>query len=147
MRSLPAIAMLKHLVAALALLLATAGSLAVAEDDGIVIPETEIIETLQAAIRADDKAWFAAHLHFPVRYFGKTKHIIRSKDWFLEHYDTIIGPELKANILAQDPEKYLKNYQGLMVGDGGRNIWFAEFGDPGAGIPSRYEIITINNSD
>ena len=34
-----------------------------------------------------------------------------------------------------------------MVGDGSRNIWLEEFGDPGAGIASDYEIITINNSD
>ncbi len=98
-------------------------------------------------MRNSDKDWFAAHLHFPVRYYGKTKHIIRSKDWFLRHYDAIMGPELKANMLAQDPDKPFKNYQGLMVGGGSHNIWLEDFGDPGAGIPSRYEIITINNSD
>jgi hypothetical protein len=117
---------------------------AAAEDPDFVIPETEIIVALQAAIRADDKDWFVSHLHFPVRYFGKTKEIIRSKEWFLRHYATIIGPELKANILAQDPEKYFKNYQGLMVGDGSHNIWFEDFGD---GDGFKYEIITINNSD
>ena len=73
--------------------------------------------------------------------------MIRSKAWFLNHYATVIGPELKATILAQDPEDYLKNYQGLMVGEGSHNIWLQDFGDPGAGIPSNYEIITINNSD
>ncbi len=111
------------------------------------IPETEIILALQAAVRADDKDWFVAHLHYPVRYYGKTFRMIRSKAWFLSHYATIIGPELRANILAQDPENYLKNYQGLMVGEGSRNIWLEDFGDPGAGVPSDYEIITINNSD
>jgi hypothetical protein len=34
-----------------------------------------------------------------------------------------------------------------MVGDGGRNIWLVNFGDEGAGIPPRFEIITINNSE
>jgi hypothetical protein len=33
-----------------------------------------------------------------------------------------------------------------MVGEGSRNVWLEGFGDPGAGIPSSYEIITINNS-
>jgi len=56
----------------------------------------------------------------------------------------VIGPELKTSILGQDPEQYLKNYQGLMVGEGSRNIWFADFAD-GEGF--KYEIITINNSD
>jgi len=54
----------------------------------------------------------------------------------LKRYDTVISQELKASILAQDPEHFFKNYQGLMVGD-----------DAGAGIPTRYEIITINNTE
>lgn len=118
-----------------------------AEDGDFKIPETEIILAMQAAVRADDRQWFAAHLHLPVRYYGKTNRTISSKDWFLSHYATIIGPELKANILARDPENYLKNYQGLMVGEGSRNIWLEDFGDPGAGVASSYQIITINNSE
>ena len=73
--------------------------------------------------------------------------MISSKGWFVKHYATVIGPDLKANILKQDPDKYFKNYQGVMVGDGGRNIWLDDFGDEGAGVPARFEIITINNSD
>ena len=89
----------------------------------------------------------ADRLHLPVNYFGKTKQVIGSKDWFLKHYATVIGPELKANIVKHDPQTYFKNYQGVMVGDGGRNIWLDDFGDEGAGIPARFDIITINNSD
>jgi hypothetical protein len=99
---------------------------------------------MQTAVRADDRQWFAAHLHLPVRYYGKSDQTIHTKEWFLAHYATVIGPELKAAILAQDPETYLKNYQGL--GEGSRNVWLEDFGDPGAGIPSSYEIITINNA-
>ena len=105
-------------------------------------PTPPFIIELQNAIRNDDKDWLADHL-----YFGKTKEVISSKDWFLKHYATVIGAELKANILKQDPETYFKNYQGVMVGDGGRNIWLDDFGDEGAGVPARFEIITINNSD
>ena len=110
-------------------------------------PTPGFIAELQTAIRNDDKTWLADHLHLPVSYFGKTKQVISSKDWFLKHYRAVIGPELKANILKQDPEKYFKNYQGVMVGDGGRNIWLDDFGDEGAGNPARFEIITINDSD
>jgi len=117
-----------------------------AEDADFKIPEREIILAMQTAVRADDKHWFAAHLHLPVRYYGKTNQTIRTNEWFLAHYATVIGPELKAAILAQDPKTYLKNYQRLMVGEGSRNVWLEDFGDPGAGIPSSYEIITINNS-
>jgi hypothetical protein len=112
-----------------------------------VDPTPIFINALQDAIRNDDKRWLAEHLHLPVRYSGKTNEIIRTKAWFLKHYATIIGPELKANVLKQDPGAYFKNYQGVMVGDGGRNIWLEDFGDEGAGIPTRFEIITINNSE
>jgi hypothetical protein len=112
-----------------------------------VDPTPPFIIELQTAIRNDDKTWLADHLHLPVTYFGKTKQVIRSKAWFFKHYATVIGPELKANVLKQNPDDYFKNYQGVMVGDGGRNIWLDNFGDEGAGIPTRFEIITINNSD
>jgi hypothetical protein len=110
-------------------------------------PTPAFIAEMQTAIGNDDKAWLADHLHLPVNYFGKTKMVIRSKDWFVKHYATVIGRELKANILKQDPEKYFKNYQGVMVGGGGRNIWLDDFGDEGAGVPASFQIITINNSD
>jgi hypothetical protein len=135
-----------RLSAALVLVLLLAPTLRHAIADP-VNPTPIFIAALQEAIRNDDKHWLADHLHLPVNYFGKTSHIIRSKSWFLEHYAAVIGPELKANVLKQDPNAYFKNYQGVMVGDGGRNIWLEDFGDEGAGIPARFEIITINNSD
>ncbi|HEX7531751.1 MAG TPA: hypothetical protein VF340_00795 [Methyloceanibacter sp.] len=137
---------LRALILALAVL--CLGAPGRAADGAFLIPETDIIKAMQAAVRADDKDWFVKHLHYPVRYYGETLHMIRSKDWFLKHYATIIGPKLKEEILAQDPEHYLKNYQGLMVGEGSHNIWLEEFGDPGSpDIGTNYQIITINNSD
>jgi len=129
---------------AFALLLASSLLPALAEP---LDPMPPFIIELQNAVRNDDKEWLADHLHLPVNYFGKTKQVISSKDWFFKHYATVIGPELKANILKQDAETYFKNYQGVMVGDGGRNIWLDDFGDEGAGVPACFEIITINNSD
>ena len=138
--------MLEHLRAALVFALALASPLGPARAEPLD-PTPAFIAELQTAIRNDDKDWLADHLHLPVNYFGKTKQVISSKDWFLKHYATVIGPELKANVLKQDPNSYFKNYQGVMVGDGGRNIWFDDFGDEGAGVPARFEIITINSSD
>jgi hypothetical protein len=48
-------------------------------------PTPPFITELQNAIRNDDKDWLADHLHLPVNYFGKTKQVISSKDWFLKH--------------------------------------------------------------
>jgi hypothetical protein len=39
---------------------------------------------LQTAIRNGD---IADHLHLPVNYFANRKQVVRSKDWFIEHYD------------------------------------------------------------
>jgi hypothetical protein len=138
--------MLEYLRAALVFALALASPLGPALAEPLD-PTPAFIAELQTAIRNDDKDWLADHLRLPVNYFGKTKQVISSKDWFLEHYATVMGPELKANVLKQDPNRYFKNYQGVMVGDGGRNIWFDDFGDEGAGVPARFEIITINSSD
>jgi hypothetical protein len=112
-----------------------------------VDPTPPFIIELQNAIRNDDKTWLAEHLHLPVNYFGKTKQVICSKVWFLKHYATVIGPELKANVLKQDPGDYFENYEGMMLGDGGSKYLNRNFGDGRAGLPTRFEIITINNSD
>ena len=135
---------MRHAALVLALLLALPVRPALAEP---LDPTPPFIIELQNAIRNDDKDWLADHLHLPVNYFGKTKQVIDSKEWFLKHCTTVIGPELKANVLKQDPNSYFKNYQGVMVGDGGRNIWLDDFGDEGAGVPARFGIITINNRD
>jgi hypothetical protein len=130
-----------------AIVIAAGSAHAVESDSDVQIPETEVIKAMQEAVHADDKNWFVKHLHYPVRYFGKPNHTIISKTWFLKNYATIIGLKLKEAILAQDPENFFKNYQGLMVGEGSHNIWLEDFGDPGGGIPSNYQIITINNTD
>ena len=57
-------------------------------------PKSALVAELQAAIRTDDKAWLAGHLHFPVRYYGRKDELIRSKAWFNRHYAMVIGPEL-----------------------------------------------------
>ena len=103
------------LIALLGLMVALASPARAADDSGdekFLEPEVAVILALQAAIRTDDKDWFVANMHFPVRYFGETKQTIRSKEWFLRHYDTIIGPKLKANMLAQDPEHYSRTIRG-----------------------------------
>jgi hypothetical protein len=65
--------------------------------------------------------------------FRQDEQVIRSKAWFLKHYATV----MKANVLKQDPDDYFKNYQGVTLGDGGRNIWIDNFGDGRAGLPTR----------
>ena len=115
---------------------------AVAESD--LNPKAAFVAELQKAVGADYKDWIATHMHFPVRYFGKSAQTVGNKTWLLEHYASIFGPELKASVAAQDPEGFFENWQGIMIGEGSRNIWLRNFG---ADTELKYEIITINNSD
>jgi hypothetical protein len=108
------------------------------------LPEKQTIVTqLQQAVRADDKAWLAAHTRYPLSYFGRRKLIIRGKAAFIRSYALLFGAKLRAAILAQDPANVFENWQGLMVGEGRYNIWVRDTAD---GEPARYRIVTINGS-
>jgi len=114
-----------------------------AEDE--LPPKLAFITALQRAVREDDKTWLAGHLHYPVHYYGAKTTLIRNEAWFLKHYGSVVGDKLKAAVLAQDPYQVLDNWQGVMVGEGGRNIWFNDFGTDDT--QPKYEIIAINDSD
>ena len=108
-------------------------------------PKSALVAELQSAVRTDDKAWLVgASPLLRFRCYGRKDELIRSKAWFDKHYAIVIGPELKAAILAQDPEDVFENWQGIMIGEGSRNIWLRNFG---AETELKYEIVTINNSD
>jgi hypothetical protein len=122
------------------LALAAVGRAAAEESD---IPQKSVFVTqLQQAVRTDDKAWLAAHTRFPLRSFGSRQPSMRDKPSFIKHYASLIGPKLRAAVLAQDPANVFENWQGLMIGEGLYNIWIHNAGD---GLHERYQIITINN--
>jgi hypothetical protein len=106
------------------------------------LPEKQtIVMQLQQAVRANDKAWLAAHTKYPLSYFGRGKRIIRDKAAFIRNYALLFGAKLRAAILAQDPANVFENWRGLMVGDGRYNVWVRDTAD---GEPARYRIIAIN---
>ena len=95
------------LAGALVVLIAIGADAALAEPASN--PKSALVAELQGAVRTDDKTWLAAHLHYPVRYYGRKDELICSKAWFNKHYAIVIGPELKAALLAQDPEDIFEN--------------------------------------
>jgi len=107
-------------------------------------PKQGFVIALQKALRANDKAWLADHMSFPVRHNTERKALIRTKAAFIKHYSSIISARLRADVLAQSPDKLFSNWQGVMVGSGGRNIWIREFGE---GPKRHYEIVTINDAE
>ena len=107
-------------------------------------PEKQtIVIQLQQAVRANDKAWLAAHTKYPLRYFGRRKGIVRDKAAFIRNFALLFGAKLRAAILAQDPANVFENWQGLMVGEGRYNVWLRDTAD---GEPARYRIVAINGS-
>jgi hypothetical protein len=80
---------------------------------------------LQNAVRTDDKAKFAALVHYPIEvsWGNKTAEVPTSAD-FIKRYGSIVTPALKHTILAQNPKCLFANGQGVMIGHG--QLWFQE---------------------
>lgn len=134
-----AMASLFRMIAGLLLLVAAVEQTAAQSD---VAPKFAFVRELQKAVRTDNRAWLADHVQYPLRYHGRAATVIRNKAEFVRNYPTIVSDKLRASILAQEPEKIFENWQGMMVGDGGHNMWLRENGD---GDAVRYEIVTIND--
>ena len=101
------------------------------------------ITDLQKAIRDNNSKWIAAHIKYPANYFGdKIRAMIRNHGYFTANYKALIGPKLRAAVLAQYLNDFLENWQGIMIGDGASNIWAREVGKD---EKARYLIVTINN--
>jgi hypothetical protein len=88
-----------------------------------------MVMQVQQAVRANNKAWLAAHARYPLNYFGSRKFVIRDKAAFVRSYPAVFGTTLRSAILAQDPESVFENWQGLMIGEGRYNAWIRDLGD------------------
>lgn len=133
----------KSIVVALLLALASGEESSVAGAEEALPPRQAFIAELQRAVRGHDVAWLSAHLRYPLRYHTACKSLIRTKSWFVKNYPSIFDAKLRAAVLAQTPDRVFENWQGIMVGEGSRNIWIRDVAN---GPPPRYQIITINNT-
>ena len=129
------------LLAASALFIPTAAT-SVAQEP--VPPKQAFVQDLQRALGKDDRAWIADHMSYPVRYHGRVASVIRSRNDFVRNYSGLVSERLRGAILAQRPDEVFENWQGLMIGDGTHNMWVR---DTAAGDATRYEIVTINDSN
>jgi hypothetical protein len=107
-------------------------------------PKQAFVRDLQRALRSDDRSWIADHMSYPVRYHGKMASVIRNRNDFMRSYARLVSERLRGAILAQQPDEVFENWQGLMIGDGTHNMWAR---DTASGDATRYEIVTINDSD
>lgn len=107
-------------------------------------PDQVFLLDLQKALRTNDKDWLAGHMHYPASYYGPKFIMIKNRASFDDHYPMLIGPKLRAIVLAQDPDRLFRNQHGTKIG-GDPDIWFYNFGSGPEDI--RYEIITINDAE
>jgi hypothetical protein len=106
--------------------------------------DRDFLLNLKKAIRTDDRDWLAGHMHYPASYYGPKFIMIKNRASFDNQYPMLIGPKLRAIVLAQDPDQLFRDRHGIMIGSD-PNIWFYNFGNGPEDI--RYEIITINDAE
>jgi hypothetical protein len=107
-------------------------------------PKQAFLRDLQRALRDHDRGWIADRIRYPLRHHGRVANVIRNRSDFMRNYAGLVGDRLRAAVLAQQPDQMFENWQGLMIGDGTHNMWAR---DTASGDASRYEIVTINDSD
>ena len=107
-------------------------------------PKQTFLRDLQHALRKDDRAWIADHIRYPARHNGRVANVIRNRNDFVRNYAVLISDRLRAAVLSQLPDQVFENWQGMMIGDGTHNMWVR---DAASGDATRYEIVTINDSN
>lgn len=101
--------------------------------------EAAFVTGLQTAIAKKDEAWLAEHATFPMYWNKDAKAVrIKTRDQFDSRFEKLMTPELQSAVAAQKPGEEFRNWQGTMIGNGGRNIWFRKTGED-------FRIITIND--
>jgi len=136
--------MLKHVYPFLRIVFAFAifASPALAADDSLKLAafgQADFMAQVKTAIAKKDEGWLAEHAYFPMLWTKDAKVIrVKSRDQFADRFEKILTPELQAAVAGADPAKAFSNWQGTMLGNGGRNIWFRKMGDD-------FRIVTIND--
>jgi hypothetical protein len=102
---------------------------------------TDFLAELQAAVAQDNHGQVADLVAFPLDInVGGAQVTIPSKQEFIDSYDQIITPDVKAAILGQAAAGLFVNDRGVMIGNG--QVWF---GGVGSAPPYQVRIIAVNN--
>lgn len=101
---------------------------------------------LKRAALANDRAWIAGHVCFPVRAVidGRSRMIANAEDLGTA-YTQIMTLDVVNAIRRQTPESLVRTTRGVMVGDG--EIWLGEDPAVPAGEAPKVCIIAFGNAD
>lgn len=101
--------------------------------------------TLQAAVRAGNRAAVSALVEFPIEVsVAGNRRTISSRRAFEKRYDSIICKQVADVILSQDFESLFANWRGLMIGRG--EVWFGGICEDTKCAARRVRITAINGS-
>jgi hypothetical protein len=89
-------------------------------------PRETFLAQLQEAVRRNDMAWIGDHLSFPLTIRGKHRFVVRNRQAFAGLDPGLIGPGLRADILAERPEDLSMNWQGMMIGSARHSVWVCD---------------------
>lgn len=103
-----------------------AGAIACLAGSAYAGPREIFLTHLQQAIRQNDMGWIGSHLSFPVTIRGKHRLVLRSRQAFTNFDPALIGPTLRAAVLAEKPDDLFLNWQGMMIGSGQHNLWVCD---------------------
>lgn len=101
----------------------------------------DFLQTLQSAVKNNDKKVLARLMHYPLHVSG-THLKITSANSFSKHYSEIITPKIRDAILQQEPYAMFANYQGVMLGSG--QVWFNNISSDAKNQKNKILVITIN---
>jgi len=129
------------LVALLATLASEAGAQLSAADTSPAAELHTVVLELQTAVRRHDAGAIAALVAFPLRVnSGRHSRLVRSPAAFVREYDSLFNANVRAAVLAQDPDSTSLSGMGLSTLGKGQ-VWLI---DDCALSRRRYRCLTIS---
>jgi hypothetical protein len=113
-------------------------------DKLVTLQDQDYFQKVRKAVLTNDKQWLSTQIALPLCCFPDREHSpVRSREYFIQHYDEIVNPWLRAVIDRQDRQKLTKDWAGVVVGNG--VMWIVPFG-PVEGPVEKYRIFAIKNT-
>jgi len=128
----------------LAVLICFALFIPAAKADGYALtPEDRaFFNDLKSALIGEQKEQVASFVAYPVSvYAGEKEIVLKNAKEFLSKYNQVITAKVRSVIQHQNPDDLVKNWRGVMVGDG--EMWFARIKPDGA-KQFEYKIIAFS---
>src|SRR5262245_60685296 len=108
-----------------------------------------MFETLQTALRSDDRETVAGLVEYPLRVNSAGTHrLISDHGQLLSDFASVFTSRIRQQVLAQQFNQLFVNWQGVMVANGA--LWFSGICDPasraGTCKSTGVRIVAINQS-